>query len=231
MSKGPLAKKRTYSDSSFYPDWAPIKNLEFYNKDILIYMLSFAYENTFNLALVSKSFFWITRSHMYWKYIAHHYLKNIVPSIILKEVDFFYDPPWYFLGSILCPTNPPEITPSPGKGVAFPSVGITYDSWALNWTRSSNGYSPLNSFAITLVKDDDIHDSPVLVTYFNEPRYRKLALVPTTEGTLRILYSEFWSEDHTRIWCGLGKNIVILPDTDLPTNPEPHEPFGRWITF
>lgn len=156
-------------------------------------------------------------------------MKYHIPSIVFKEVDFFYgleedDPPYLYLGCILSYPLVKDAT------VVFQSITDNDKTWGLNWTRSAKGHTK-KSFAITTIYNNEITKT-ILVTYFHEPQFRKNAFI--YEGNnIRLLYSEFWNAERTRIWCGLPKKTLIVASgikDSLPVNPEPLEPFGTWIT-
>lgn len=198
-----------------------------FGNDIFTYILSFAYQDTYQLALVSKRFYQITRSKTYWKYIAHHCLKYLIPKRVLLEVNFFYglernNPPHYYLWSLVKGSDE-NLTLS---NCSLDLQSQHTDQLLITWRTLPEQNLPANYFSLTTW--DKIKNA-FFMTFFNHPRWRKMTTKQQVDSRLVITYSEFWDSAHERIWCGLAKEDDSFPGAKIPDNPEAYEPFGVWI--
>lgn len=210
----------------------PFSDLTFVSTDLCAHVLSFAYQNTFNMALVSKRFYWIVMSKSYWKNVAHICLRYMIPKAVLPEVNFFHglsdkDPPHYFLS---------HFVKGQGKYVVCGDCNIELRSrsgrWMIiSWWKLPEQNLPANFFYISIPDPIDVTGRSSLITYFNHPQYRKINATSMGLNEIVITYSEFWNTNHTHIWKGSLNQRILNRDSKLPDNPTPAEPFGEWVIF
>lgn len=202
--------------------------------DVLTYLLGFAWNCTYRLALVSKRFLSITRGRAFWRLLGQHALKNDFSDFILKDVNFFWDlkeedHPHTWLWGLISPIERRSYHIDRRVSVTFrrkdsnecfrilkPSKKTRSRYYLLRYSSNSKylAIQPLN-----LVKR---------VCFNSKHRFSEVYMY--LDGIPRkviTLYVEYWDSIQQKYWCGAIADAI-------DSNPVvarywvPLEGFGMW---
>lgn len=100
-----IIRKRLCEEFDYLYSVGPITDA-IKNDDVLSHILAYAWKSTYNIALVCKRFWIITKSRAYWAALAKHALKDVVPAKVLTMINLFYflketDPSHLYLQALL----------------------------------------------------------------------------------------------------------------------------------
>lgn len=204
------------------------------NDFLMTHLLAYAWKSTYHLALVCKRFWIITKSHAYWTALAKHALKDMIPSQILNQVNFFYfhketDPSHLFLQSLL---KKPQAIKMENNSIEFYSTDVAFD---ITWfDDNSTVYSCYMGETRTKGEKVTIGARQVRV-YFNSPSgLQKLVWndMQKRDGSKvsKYHYCELYDSQTGLTWYGqpgtTETHTSVLPGADL-LKPGPHS-FGVW---
>jgi hypothetical protein len=160
--------------------------------DLLSYVLSFSFRDYVRISRVSHRFRFITRQKGFWRCVGLYGLKNIVPTHILKEVDFFYDLkledlPWMWLGCVV--SAPSEFYVSVNC-YSFKTYHTSTRVMELSWDSQKGYYSQ------RIVQGDRTS-----ITYFRHPFLRK-RVYRVVGNKVIYIYVEIYDPKTQKTWYG-----------------------------
>lgn len=227
-----MSLKRPRSPSLLNEIASKADAFEAISSDLCLYLLRFAYKDYARLVRVCRRFWTILRSKEYWKWVGKYALKDMVPTHVLQDVDFFHgltsnDPPWGWLGSLVLGRFEFNSENKKLYILGFTHENGLYPELRISWLTKSKAYS------LTISKADDEFLRPVPsfghATYFNHPFLKKRSIFYHRK-TIINYYVQLWDEEKQKTWYGESGHMEGIIEEDTLHLLYPNEKSsGVWV--
>lgn len=226
-----IIRKRLHEEFDYLYSVGPITDA-IKNDDVLSHILAYAWKSTYNIALVCKRFWIITKSRAYWAALAKHALKDEIPAPILLSLNFFYfakdaDPAHLFLQGLLKKKKFAQTEDKKCVMLFHPYDEQRKGRLSIGWNGWDNKSVLPNYFIeYSLVRNNQngnsIYGELYTRIFFNYVLTRKLiwfeALTNDNKKVIRCVYCEVYDKDKNLTWHGQPGTTEVT--SALPSGPD-----------